>query len=97
KGCICCGVWAPGVVANFGPCGGDRRGARPARYDEIGDFGMSEKTASDRPPLDRWRVDAVLEPERKLWGLPQIATALGVSVGTARKLAARPEVPIYRP
>lgn len=49
------------------------------------------------PPLDRWRADGLLEPERKLWGLPMIAQFLGVSVGTARKLARHPEVPIYRP
>lgn len=49
------------------------------------------------PPLDRWRVDALLEPERKLWGLPQIASALGVSVDTARRWARMPGVPIYRP
>lgn len=51
----------------------------------------------ERPPLDRWRADAVLEPERKLWGLPQIAEVLGVSVDKARELAQRPEVPISRP
>lgn len=51
----------------------------------------------ENPPLDRWRADAVLEPERKLWGLPQIAATLGVSVDTARTLAQRPEVPIFRP
>lgn len=51
----------------------------------------------DKPPLDRWRADAVLEPERKLWGLPMIAEVLGVSIGTARKLARQQNVPIYKP
>lgn len=54
-------------------------------------------TIHDKPPLDRWRADAVLEPERKLWGLPQIAEVLGVSVDRARNLAKLPEVPITQP
>jgi hypothetical protein len=58
---------------------------------------MIDSKISANPPLDRWRVDGILEPDRKLWGLPMIAAALGVSVGTARKLAGKPEVPIYRP
>lgn len=49
------------------------------------------------PPLDRWRMDELLEPNEPIWGLPHIAEVLGVSVGTARKLARRVEVPIYRP
>lgn len=57
----------------------------------------NDKKILDNPPLDRWRLDAVLEPERKLWGLPAIAEALGVSVDKARDLAVRPDVPIYRP
>jgi len=77
------------------PYGGDRRGEQRARYDRIGDFAVHMK--HDFPPLDRWRVDAVLEPERKIWGLPQIAEVLGVSVDKARALARLPEVPIYRP
>lgn len=54
---------------------------------------------SDRkmPPLDRWRADKLLEPERKLWGLPHIAQVLGVGVDKARMLAHDPNVPIYRP
>lgn len=51
----------------------------------------------DRPPLDRWRADGILEPERKLWGLPLIAEALGVSIDTARAWAKLDGVPIYRP
>lgn len=51
----------------------------------------------DYPPLDRWRADAMLEPDRKLWGLPMIAEALGVSVDTARNWAKVDGVPIYRP
>ena len=54
-------------------------------------------TMQDKPPLDRWRADAVLEPERKLWGLPQVAEVLGVSIDKARTLAQRPDVPIYQP
>ena len=51
----------------------------------------------ERPPLDRWRVDAVLEPERPIWGLPHIAKTLGVSVDTARRWARDPAVPITKP
>ena len=58
---------------------------------------FSTELARARPPLDRWRTDAVLEPDRKLWGLPQIARVLGVSIDKARELARLPEVPIYRP
>lgn len=57
----------------------------------------NENRMTHFPPLDPWRLDGILEPDRKLWGLPMIAAALGVSVGTARKLAGKPEVPIYRP
>lgn len=55
------------------------------------------KPDTDLPPLDRWRADALLDPERPLWGLPNIAKVLGVSVDTARKLAREPAVPIYLP
>lgn len=51
----------------------------------------------DHPPLDRWRLDSVLEPERKIWGLPQIAEVLGVSVPTARIFSKVDGCPIYRP
>ena len=49
------------------------------------------------PPLDKWRADDVLEPNRPLWGLPSIAKALGVSVDRARELARNPAVPISKP
>lgn len=55
------------------------------------------KAKPDLPPLDRWRADELLEPERPLWGLPMIAKVLGVSVDTARKWAREPAVPIYQP
>lgn len=51
----------------------------------------------DRPPLDRWRADLLLEPERPIWGLPSIAKVLGVSVDTARKWAREESVPISQP
>lgn len=51
----------------------------------------------DRPPLDRWRADLLLEPERPIWGLPSIAKVLGVSVDTARKWAREKSVPISQP
>ncbi|QRZ15391.1 DNA-binding protein [Paracoccus methylovorus] len=58
---------------------------------------MLKQGKNDMPPLDRWRVDAMLEPERKIWGLNQIAEVLGVSVNTARTWAQLPNVPIYKP
>ncbi|WP_240540179.1 DNA-binding protein [Paracoccus sp. pheM1] len=58
---------------------------------------MTKQEKMEQPPLDRWRADAVLDPERKIWGLGQIAEVLGVSVDKARALAKLPEVPIYRP
>lgn len=49
------------------------------------------------PPLDPWRLDGILEPDRKLWGLPMIAAFLGVNIDTARTWAKLDSVPIYRP
>jgi hypothetical protein len=62
-------------------------------------WNMSKFTSitTDMPPLDRWRVDEVLEGDGKLWGLPHIAKVLGVSVDKARDLAKVEGVPIYRP
>lgn len=60
---------------------------------------MTEKELDDAPPIDRWRLDALLEKpvKGKLWGLPSIAKFLGVSVDTARRWAREPAVPIYQP
>lgn len=60
---------------------------------------MSErpKKTSLYPSPEQVLIDAILEPDRKLWGLPMIAEALGVSVSKARDLASQPSVPIYRP
>ncbi|MFC0198874.1 MerR family transcriptional regulator [Paracoccus rhizosphaerae] len=60
---------------------------------------MSEKDLTGAPPLDAWRLDAILEPEvrGKLWGLPSIASFLGVSENTARRWARKREIPIYQP
>lgn len=57
----------------------------------------NENKMTQHPPLDPWRLDGILEPERKLWGLPMIAAFLNVSVDKARVLADLPDVPIYRP
>lgn len=51
----------------------------------------------DQPPLDRWRADAVLEPNRPIWGLPAISKVLGLSINKTRELAKKPGVPIHRP
>ena len=59
-----------------------------------------KKPIADAPPLDRRRLDEILDapPVRgKLWGLPSIAQCLGVSKATARRWAREPEVPIYQP
>jgi hypothetical protein len=62
-------------------------------------FELSKMTTirPDLPPLDKWRADDILEPNRPLWGLPTIAKAIGVSVDKARELAQNPSVPITRP
>ncbi|SDY18391.1 DNA-binding protein [Citreimonas salinaria] len=49
------------------------------------------------PPLDPWRFDAIAAGPEKLWGLPAIAAALGISIDKARRLARLPDCPIYRP
>lgn len=78
---------------------GDRRGGKRAISGRIGDFGGAGDPLHGAPPLDPWRLDEVLEPPPtgKLWGLPTIAAALGVSVATARRWARKPGVPIYQP
>ncbi|SFP62999.1 helix-turn-helix domain-containing protein [Tranquillimonas alkanivorans] len=53
--------------------------------------------SSHHPPLDRWRFDAIASGPEKLWGLEEIARALGVSIDTARRWARRADVPIYKP
>lgn len=55
-------------------------------------------TMTDIPPLDRWRLDELLDPKDMLWGLKSIANEMGgVSVDTVRRLAKRPNTPISRP
>ena len=51
----------------------------------------------DVPPLDRWRADEMLEPNRPVWGLTSIAKVIGLSVDKTRALAREPGVPIYQP
>ena len=51
----------------------------------------------DRPPLDRWRFDAIVSGPEKLWGLAAISSALGLSLDATRKLAKSDAVPITRP
>ena len=50
-----------------------------------------------RLPLTLSRSDPLSTGTVKIWGLGNIARALGLSVDTTRRLAARPGVPIYRP
>lgn len=82
----------PGVVANFGWGSGTGAGKRVQDMTELEIFVRQQKEAGmahpqDRAPLDRWRADEILEPNRALWGLTEIAACLGVSVGTARRWA----------
>ena len=49
------------------------------------------------PPHGPSRLDPLSLGSEKLWGLGNIARALGLSVDTTRRLASRPGVPIYRP
>ncbi|RWR29468.1 DNA-binding protein [Sinirhodobacter populi] len=60
---------------------------------------MEKTRKSDNPPIDRWRADAMLEPDRKLWGLSQIADVLGVSPDTVRRWANDPSsnLPVSKP
>ena len=60
---------------------------------------MRENDMNDAPPLDRWRLDAVLTPAPfgKLWGLPMIVDAAGVSIDTARRWARNLAAPIHWP
>ncbi len=52
---------------------------------------------TDYPPLDKWRLDALLNGPEKIWGVKAIAEFLGVSESKVRRMAKRPTVPIYRP
>lgn len=49
------------------------------------------------PPLDTWRADEILQPDRQLWGLHQIAAAAGVSIDTARRWSQKTDAPISKP
>lgn len=65
----------------------------------IGKLGKSVRVPEDPAPLDRWRADDVLEPNRGLWGMKAIAGCLGVSVETARRWANDPacNLPVTKP
>lgn len=52
---------------------------------------------NEKPALDRWRADEMLEPDRHLWGLPEIARAAGVSIDTVRRWHRRTDAPITKP
>ncbi len=55
--------------------------------------------ADDRPPLDRFRADDVLEPDLELWGIKAIADCLGVAENTVRRWAHDPAsgLPVSKP
>lgn len=50
-----------------------------------------------KPPLDTWRFDAITSGPEKIWGLTNIAAALGVGVDKARRIAQLDHSPIYQP
>ncbi len=62
-------------------------------------MGQMGKIGRDKPPLDRWRADEILEPDRELWGMKAIAACLGVAVDTARRWAQDPDsgLPVSKP
>ncbi|MBL4919316.1 DNA-binding protein [Tabrizicola sp. DMG-N-6] len=62
-------------------------------------MGKSLAIPDDPAPLDRWRADDVLEPNRDLWGMKSIASCLGVAVETARRWANDPasDLPVTKP
>ena len=51
----------------------------------------------EHPPLGPAQFDAITSGPQKLWGLEEIARALGVSVETVRRWAHLDDVPIYKP
>lgn len=89
----------PGVVPNLRPSLGTGGGNSAQDMSELEIFKMNQKTTTSQPPLDRWRLDAVLEPNRPLWGLSAIAACLGVSTDTARRWAtdAASGLPVSKP
>lgn len=88
-----------GVALNFGPGLGTGVGGSAQDMAELEFLGMSsfDMKATDMPPLDRWRLDEVLEPDRHLWGLPEIARVAGVSIDTVRRWYHKTDAPISKP
>lgn len=62
-------------------------------------MGKFMKIEEEKPPLDRWRADEILEADRALWGLKAIADCLGVAVDTVRRWANDPAsgLPVSKP
>lgn len=90
---------APGVGLNFRPLEGTGAGGSAQDMTELEFSGMNRNDAkpNDMPPLDRWRLDKVLEPDRHLWGLPEIARVAGVSIDTVRRWYEKTDAPISKP
>lgn len=57
----------------------------------------NDKKDLHMPPLDRWRADELLEPDRPLWGLKAIANVADVSIDTVRRWYRSTDAPISRP
>lgn len=65
--------------------------------DGLGQAFSAIDAGQDNPPLDPWRFDDMVKPDRKLWGLQNIARCTGLSISVIRRLATVPDVPIYHP
>lgn len=88
-----------GVGPDFRPFMGTGPGGSAQDMQELEFLAMSSNEAKPAhlPPLDLWRLDEVLEPDRHLWGLPEIARVAGVSTDTVRRWHQKTNAPISKP
>jgi len=57
-------------------------------------MGKGKMSNQDRPPLDRYRADSILMPNRPIWGADAIGGILGVSGMTVKRWVKDPQVDI---
>lgn len=55
---------------------------------------MAIKHDTQKPPLDPWRADALLSPDRRMIGLEAIGSVLGVSAKTVKRWALDPRIDV---
>lgn len=72
-------------------------GVGPMRADQVGSAGPGGGVNRPRHKIDPAKFDALLAGSERIWGKGAIALALGLSESTVKRLADRPDVPIYRP